>query len=174
MKNLVRKYIREQIEKIFELDGASSMGDAGETTAPSAQSTTSTDSIEDTLKNYDVLKNQQLAQIDFLKEKLKKEKVTQKINMDKIKKLMVTFSQVQDNDLATIPGGKSEDNKVKKMKQTSYNTNKKEIADSIKSIEDQIVQAEKNVQNIELMKSQAQTTSKTAGTPSTPSTPSAP
>jgi len=160
MENKIRKYIRKEIGLLFEEMNNSMSIDP--------------DVVADTVANYDELKNQQLNQIELMKQKTEKEKMRQKINDDKIKKLKVTFSQVQDTELALIPGGKSEDNKIKKMKQTSYDKERKELTDTVKQTEDQIKQAEKNIQNIENMKKQAMTAQKTAASPSAPSAPMAP
>lgn len=160
MENKIRKYIRKEIGLLFEEMNNSMSIDP--------------DVMADTVANYDELKNQQLNQIELMKQKTEKEKMRQKINDDKIKKLKVTFSQVQDTELALIPGGKSEDNKIKKMKQTSYDKERKELSDTVKQTEDQIKQAEKNIQNIENMKKQAMTAQKTAASPSVPSAPMAP
>jgi|LFRM01.2.fsa_nt_gb predicted nucleic acid-binding Zn-ribbon protein len=160
MENKIRKYIRKEIGLLFEEMNNSMSIDP--------------DVMADTVANYDELKNQQLNQIELMKQKTEKEKMRQKINDDKIKKLKVTFSQVQDTELALIPGGKSEDNKIKKMKQTSYDKERKELTDTVKQTEDQIKQAEKNIQNIENMKKQAVTAQKTAASPSAPSAPMAP
>lgn len=160
MENKIRKYIRKEIGLLFEEMNNSMSIDP--------------DVMADTVANYDELKNQQLNQIELMKQKTEKEKMRQKINDDKIKKLKVTFSQVQDTELALIPGGKSEDNKIKKMKQTSYDKERKELADTVKQTEDQIKQAEKNIQNIENMKKQAMSAQKTAASPSAPSAPMAP
>ncbi len=160
MENKIRKYIRKEIGLLFEEMNNSMSIDP--------------DVMADTVANYDELKNQQLNQIELMKQKTEKEKMRQKINDDKIKKLKVTFSQVQDTELALIPGGKSEDNKIKKMKQTSYDKERKELTDTVKQTEDQIKQAEKNIQNIENMKKQAMTAQKTAASPSVPSAPMAP
>lgn len=160
MKDKIREYIRKEIGLLFEEMNNSMSIDP--------------DVMADTVANYDELKNQQLNQIELMKQKTEKEKMRQKINDDKIKKLKVTFSQVQDTELALIPGGKSEDNKIKKMKQTSYDKEKKELADTVKQTEDQIKQAEKNIQNIENMKKQAMSAQKTAASPSAPSAPMAP
>jgi len=164
MKEILRKYIKKQINFLFEVDAASA--------AASAVQGTSSDATADTVANYDEIKANQEELISAMQEKLKKEKLRQKVNLDKIKKLNNTFSQVQDNELALIPGGKSEDNKIKKMKQTSYLKDKKELEDGAKQTEDQIAQAEKNIQDIENMKKQAATTAKTSATPSVPSAPS--
>lgn len=160
MENKIRKYIRKEIGLLFEEMNNSMSIDP--------------DVMADTVANYDELKNQQLNQIELMKQKTEKEKMRQKINDDKIKKLKVTFSQVQDTELALIPGGKSEDNKIKKMKQTSYDKERKELADTVKQTEDQIKQAEKNIQNIENMKKQAMSAQKTTASPSAPSAPMAP
>lgn len=167
MKKRLREYIRKQINFLFEIDAASAAASAAQGTSMSMSS----DAMADTIANYDELKANQEDLILTMQEKLKKEKERQKINLDKIKKLNNTFSQVQDSELALIPGGKSEDNKVKKMKQTSYLKDKKDLENSVKQTDDQIKQAEKNIQDIENMKKQAETSSKTAETPSTPSTP---
>lgn len=170
MKNLLRKYIKERVEFIFEEDAASAAASAAQGTNATG-TISSSDANADSSANYEELKNSQLSQINFLNDKLKKEKLMQKVNLDKIKKLMLTFSQVQDSDLALIQGGKSEDNKVKKMKQDEYNKNKKEIETSIKSTEDQIVKAGENIKNIDRMIAQSKTTSNTINTPSSPIAP---
>jgi vacuolar-type H+-ATPase subunit I/STV1 len=170
MKKILREYIRKQINFLFEVDAASAAASAAQGTSIGMSS----DAAADTIANYDDLKANQEELILTMQEKLKKEKLRQKVNLDKIKKLNNTFSQVQDSELALIPGGKSEDNKVKKMKQTSYLKDKKELEDGVKQTEDQMAQAERNIQDIENMKKQAETTSKTTATPSAPSTTFAP
>ena len=123
MKKRLREYIRKQINFLFEVDAASAAASAAQGTSMGMSS----DAMADTIANYDELKANQENLILAMQEKLKKEKERQKINLDKIKKLNNTFSQVQDSELALIPGGKSEDNKVKKMKQTSYLKDKKDL-----------------------------------------------
>jgi len=166
MKNLLRKYIREQIERLFELN---SQGEVEATTKVIAEQ-----NAAETIKNYEDIKTQQIAQLDALQANLKREKARQLLNKDKMLKLNKTFSQVQDPELAQAPGGKAEDNKIKTMKRAEYNKQSKEFVDSVKELEDQIQKAEENITNIDNMVKNTSASSKTAASPVAPGAPTAP
>lgn len=148
--NMLRKYIKKQVGLFLENDSS------------------------EIVAKYDEIKKQQNGQIDFLTKNLQKSSLKKKINDDKLKKLNSTFSQVQDTELAMIQGGKSEDNKIKKMKQSYYSNEKKDIDNEIKDTNSQIEKMKNNINDIEKLEKQSSSMNSTAPTPTTPTPPSTP